>query len=71
MARNSSPSTIEGVRGCHVFADASALGDSDVAHWLYAVVFDSRELWGEGGDPTVTVSVEAWERIYGPLEAPR
>ena len=53
--------TIEGVRGCHVFADASALGDSDVAHWLYAVVFDSRELWGEGGDPTVTVSVEAWE----------
>lgn len=53
--------TVDAVRGCHVFADASALGDSDAAHWLYAVAFDGHELWGEGGDPTVTVSVEAWE----------
>lgn len=53
--------TIERIRGCHVFADAASLGQSDVAHWLYAVVFHSRELWGEGADPTVTVSVEAWE----------
>jgi len=53
--------TIEHVRGCHVFADASALGRRDVAHWLYAVAFDGRELWGEGADPTVTVSVEAFE----------
>jgi len=53
--------TIEQVRGAHVFADASALGQSDVAHWLYCVVFDGRELWGEGADPSVKVSVEAWE----------
>jgi nitrile hydratase beta subunit len=53
--------TIEAIRGCHAFADAGSLGQSDVAHWLYAVTFESRELWGEGADPTVTVSVEAWE----------
>lgn len=53
--------TIEQIRGCHVFADASSLGRSDIAHWLYCVVFESRELWGEDADPTVTVSVEAWE----------
>lgn len=53
--------TIERIRGCHVFPDAACLGKSDVAHWLYAVAFASRELWGDGADPTVTVSVEAWE----------
>ena len=53
--------TIEHIRGCHAFPDAGSLGQSDVAHWLYAVAFDSRELWGAGADPTVTVSVEAWE----------
>jgi nitrile hydratase len=59
--------TIEHIRGCHVFADASALGRTDIAHWLYCVAFDSGELWGEGADPTATVSVEAWEPY---LEAP-
>jgi nitrile hydratase len=59
--------TIEHIRGCHVFADASSLGQGDVAHWLYCVAFESRELWGEAADPTVTVSVEAWEPY---LESP-
>jgi nitrile hydratase subunit beta len=59
--------TIDRVRGCHVFPDAAALGDGETAHWLYAVAFDSRELWGDGADPTVRVSVEAWEPY---LEAP-
>jgi nitrile hydratase len=52
---------IESVRGCHVFPDAAAIGESDVAHWLYTVVFDSRELWGDGADPTLKVSIDAWE----------
>jgi nitrile hydratase len=52
---------VEAVRGCHVFPDASALGQTDIAHWLYCVAFDARELWGEAADPTVTVSIEAWE----------
>ncbi|RYE62054.1 MAG: nitrile hydratase subunit beta, partial [Rhizobiaceae bacterium] len=29
--------------------------------WVYTVVFDASEIWGEGADPTLTVSVDAWE----------
>jgi nitrile hydratase subunit beta len=52
---------IESIRGCHVFPDTAATGRSDEAHWLYTVVFDSRELWGDGADPALKVSVDAWE----------
>jgi nitrile hydratase beta subunit len=38
---------IERVHGCHVFPDSSALGDGDNPQWLYTVVFEGRELWGE------------------------
>jgi nitrile hydratase subunit beta len=59
---------IECVRGCHVFPDTAATtGRDDEAHWLYAVVFDSRELWGDGADPTLKVAIDAWEPY---LEAP-
>ena len=49
------------MRGCHVFPDAVVAGRGEEPHWLYTVVFDGRELWGENGDPTLKVSVEAWE----------
>jgi nitrile hydratase subunit beta len=52
---------IESIRGCHVFPDTAATGQGDEAHWLYTVVFDSRELWGDGADPALTVSIDAWE----------
>ena len=52
---------IERVQGCHVFPDASATGAGDNPQWLYTVRFDGRELWGADGDPTVTVSIEAFE----------
>ena len=29
--------------------------------WLYTVTFENRELWGPDADPTVRVSVEAFE----------
>ena len=29
--------------------------------WLYSVRFSGRELWGEAADPTLTVSIDAWE----------
>jgi nitrile hydratase subunit beta len=57
---------IECVRGCHVFPDAVAAGRGEEAHWLYTVVFDGRELWGEAGDPTLEVSVEAFEPYLEP-----
>jgi len=50
------------VHGCHVFPDAVALamGNED-PQWLYTVRFDGRELWGADADPTVKVSVDAFE----------
>jgi nitrile hydratase subunit beta len=57
--------TIECVRGCHVFPDAVVAGRGEEPDWLYTVVFDGRELWGENGDPTLKVSVEAWEPYLG------
>ncbi len=58
---------IESIRGCHVFPDTAATGQGDDPHWLYTVVFHGRELWGEGADPTLKVSIDAWEPY---LEAP-
>jgi nitrile hydratase len=53
--------TIERVQGFHVFPDRSALGEKDAAEWLYTVVFAARELWGADADPTLSVSIEAFE----------
>jgi nitrile hydratase len=58
--------TIECVRGCHVFPDSVAIGQGENPQWLYTVLFDGRELWGEGSDPTVKVSIEAWEPYLEP-----
>ena len=35
------------MRGCHVFPDAVTTGHGEDPQWLYTVVFDGRELWGE------------------------
>jgi nitrile hydratase beta subunit len=53
--------TIEAVRGCHVFPDTAAIGAGDNPQWLYTVVFTGRELWGDDADPSLTVSIEAFE----------
>jgi nitrile hydratase len=60
---------IERTHGCHVFPDASALGAGEQPQWLYTVAFDGRELWGENGDPTLKVSVDAWESYLEPETA--
>jgi nitrile hydratase beta subunit/nitrile hydratase accessory protein len=54
---------IDAVRGCNVFPDTVAIGQGENPQWLYTVLFDGRELWGENSDPTLTVSIDAWERI--------
>jgi nitrile hydratase len=56
---------IERIHGCHVYPDKSALGVEE-PQWLYAVRFDGRELWGPDGDPTVNVSVDAFEPYLDP-----
>jgi nitrile hydratase len=53
--------TVELVHGCHVFPDTAAVGQGENPQWLYTVVFDNRELWGADADPTIKVSVDAFE----------
>jgi nitrile hydratase len=57
---------IECVRGCHVFPDSVAIGAGENPQWLYTVLFEGRVLWGEDADPTLTVSIEAWEPYLEP-----
>ncbi|MGA9321307.1 MAG: nitrile hydratase subunit beta [Xanthobacteraceae bacterium] len=52
---------IEAIRGCHVFPDSTAIGGDEDPQWLYTVRFGARELFGESADPTLTVSIEAFE----------
>ena len=42
------------------------LGTGESPQWLYTVVFDGRDLWGESSDPTVKVSIEAFEPYLEP-----
>jgi nitrile hydratase subunit beta len=57
---------IEALRGCHVFPDSSALRAGENPQWLYTVLFEGRELWGENTDPTLKVSIEAFEPYLEP-----
>ena len=57
---------IERVQGCHVFPDTVATGQGEQPQWLYTVVFEGRELWGPDTDPTIAVSIEAFEPYLDP-----
>jgi nitrile hydratase subunit beta len=59
--------TVTHVRGAHVFPDSNAAGEGEAPQWLYTVRFAARELWGDAADPTVTVSVDAWESYLEPV----
>lgn len=58
---------IERVQGCHVFPDSAATGAGEQPQWLYTVKFDGRELWGADADPTLKVSIEAFESYLDPV----
>jgi nitrile hydratase beta subunit len=47
--------------GCSVFPDSAATEAGENPQWLYTVVFDGVELWGADSDPTVKVSIDAFE----------
>lgn len=53
--------TVETVQGSFVFPDDNAHGNGENPQWVYTVVFDGEELWGFGADPSLTVSIDAWE----------
>jgi nitrile hydratase beta subunit len=58
--------TVASVHGCHVFPDSHARGGGEDPQWLYTVRFDARELWGDDGDPSASVSVDAFEPYLEP-----
>ncbi len=57
---------IEALRGCHVFPDSAVLGKGENPQWLYTVLFEGRELWGDGAEPSLKVSIEAFEPYLEP-----
>lgn len=57
---------IEAVRGCHVYPDTVAIGAGEDPQWLYTLVFSGQVLWGEDSDPSVKVSIEAFEPYLVP-----
>ncbi len=52
---------VEAIRGCHVYPDSVSTGAGEDPQWLYTVVFPGQVLWGEDSDPSVNVSIEAFE----------
>lgn len=58
---------VETVQGAFVFPDDNAHGKGENPQWVYTVVFDGTEIWGEDAAPGLTISIDAWE---GYLERP-
>jgi nitrile hydratase len=52
---------VERILGCQVFPDSASMDLGENPQWLYNVVFDGTELWGPDSDPTVKVSIDAFE----------
>ncbi len=52
---------IESVHGAHVFPDTHAHGQGEQPQWLYTVVFEGREVWGDHAEPGLTVCIDAFE----------
>lgn len=54
------------LHGAHSFPDVNVTGSGEAPQWLYTVRFSGRELWGEDADPTLTVSIDAWDSYLEP-----
>jgi nitrile hydratase subunit beta len=52
---------VTAIHGCHAFPDSRAHGRGDDPQWLYTVRFTGAELWGPDADPTLYVSIDAFE----------
>ena len=57
---------VELVHGCQAFPDTVATDKGDNPQLLYTVVFEGRELWGPGTDPTISISIDAFEPYLEP-----
>ena len=52
---------VERLHGAHVYPDSLVGGLGEDPQWLYTVVFKSTEIWGADADPTIEISIEAFE----------
>jgi nitrile hydratase len=57
---------VERCHGCHMFPDSVAANLGDDPQWLYTVVFEGRDLWGPDSDPTLKISIDAFEPYLDP-----
>ena len=57
---------VEAVHAGFVFPDTNAHGLGEHPQRVYTVVFDGREIWGDDADPTLSVSIDAWESYLEP-----
>lgn len=53
--------TVTAIHGCHVYPDSNARFEGDAPQPLYTVRFSATELYGADADPTLSVSIDAWE----------
>ena len=58
---------VETVQGSFVFPDDNAHGKGENPQWVYTVVFEGCEIWGEDAAPGLTVSIDAWESYLEPV----
>ncbi|QPC88152.1 nitrile hydratase subunit beta [Mesorhizobium sp. NBSH29] len=52
---------VDAVRQSFVLPDTNAHGRGEMPQHVYTVVFDAETIWGEGADPMLSVSIDAWE----------
>ena len=57
---------VESEHGGFVFPDSNAQYEGENPQRLYTVVFTATELWGNDADPTLTVSIDAFEPYLEP-----
>jgi nitrile hydratase len=57
---------VEMCHGCHMYPDSAAIDQGDNPQWLYTVVFTSQEIWGPDADPTLKISIDAFEPYLDP-----
>lgn len=57
---------VEAVRDGFVFPDSNAHGGGEQPQYVYTIVFEGAEIWGEGADPALSVSIDAWESYLEP-----
>jgi nitrile hydratase subunit beta len=57
---------VAAIEGFKPLADSSALGPTEDPQWHYTVVFEGSELWGEGSEPRLSVTIGAAESQIEP-----